>query len=140
MAKTSDRHDIVSPSMQNLQERGTGPSDNSDHPLIASDRIEGTKVFRPNGERIGKIDHFMVNKRSGQVEYAVMSFGGFLGLGEELRPLPWRALEYDPEHQGYVVAAEDDVFRNSAYIEGGTAPEWDTAYARMLYGYWGVPF
>lgn len=123
MTKTSERHDIVSPSMQNLQERSTGETNNSGHQLIASDRINGTKVFRPDGEQIGKIDHFMVNKRSGQVEYAVMSFGGFLGLGEELRPLPWAALEYDTGHEGYVVAAKDDLFRNSPFIKGGTTPE-----------------
>lgn len=112
----------------------------SDHGLIASNRVEGTKVFRPNGDRIGEVDHFMVNKRSGRVEYAVMSFGGFLGLGEELRPLPWKALEYNQDFGGYVVSAEDDKFKNSPFIKGGTAPEWDSAYASALYRYWGVPF
>ncbi|SHN63535.1 PRC-barrel domain-containing protein [Erythrobacter sanguineus] len=140
MMNPSDKHHSVSPDARNPQEHGTGPINDPDHELIASDRVEGTKVFRPNGDRIGKIDHFMVNKRSGQVEYALMSFGGFLGLGEELRPLPRDALEYDSEQEGYVVAAEDDVFRNSPFIEGGTAPAWDSAYARTLYGYWGVPY
>ncbi|HSM52618.1 MAG TPA: PRC-barrel domain-containing protein [Erythrobacter sp.] len=126
--------------MRDLRDQRKGELSDPDHDLIASDRVEGTKVFRPGGERIGKIDHFMVDKRSGQVEYAVMSFGGFLGLGEELRPLPWRALEYDRELGGYVVSAEDDTFRNSPYIEGASAPEWDSAYAKALYGYWGVPY
>ncbi|MGQ7830646.1 PRC-barrel domain-containing protein [Altererythrobacter sp. Z27] len=134
------QQDIVSPSMRDLRDQRKGELSDPDHDLIASDRVEGTKVFRPGGERIGKIDHFMVDKRSGQVEYAVMSFGGFLGLGEELRPLPWPALDYDRELGGYVVSAEDDIFRNSPFIEGASAPEWDSAYAKALYGYWGVPY
>ena len=140
MVSAPTKQDIVSPSMRDLRDQRKGELSDPDHDLIASDRVEGTKVFRPGGERIGKIDHFMVDKRSGQVEYAVMSFGGFLGLGEELRPLPWRALEYDRELGGYVVSAEDDTFRNSPYIEGASAPEWDSAYAKALYGYWGVPY
>ena len=140
MAPAQSKHDIPSPSLRGLRAKSAGETSERAHDLIASDRVEGTKVFRPDGERIGKIDHFMVDKRSGQVEYAVMSFGGFLGLGEELRPLPWGALEYDSDQGGYVVAAEDDTFRNSPFIEGTSAPEWDSAYAKVLYGYWGVPY
>lgn len=140
MTASADPQDIVSPSMRDLEDQVTGRAMEPAHNLIASDRVEGTKVYRPNGKRIGRIEHFMVDKVSGQVEYAVMSFGGFLGLGEELRPLPWGALEYDSDREGYVVAAEDDTFRNSPFIEGGTAPEWDSAYAKQLYGYWGVPY
>lgn len=95
-------------------------------------------MYRPGGKRIGCIDHFMVDKQSGQVRYAVMRFSDFLGLGEELRPLPWDALEYSRDLQGYVVSADEDRFRNSPFIEGGTAPDWDSAYGRMLYDYWGV--
>ena len=96
-------------------------------------------MYRPDGERIGRVHHFMVNKRTGMAEFVILSFGGFLGLGEELRPLPWRALEYDQELGGYIIAAEDDTFRNSPFIEGGSAPEWDSAYSKTLYSYWDVP-
>ncbi|QIG52967.1 PRC-barrel domain containing protein [Altererythrobacter sp. BO-6] len=140
MVSAQRKQDIVSPSVRDLRDQSTGHLSDPAHHLIASDRVEGTKVFRPNGDRIGKIEHFMFDKRSGQVEYAVMSFGGFLGLGEEFRPLPWGALEYDDKLEGYVVAAEDDTLRNSPFIEGTTAPEWDSAYAKMLYRYWGMPY
>ncbi|MEO1969623.1 MAG: CBS domain-containing protein [Sphingomonadaceae bacterium] len=108
-------------------------------PLISSKRVEGTPVFRPNGDRIGSVDHFMVDKLTGQVEYVVLSFGGFLGLGEELRPLPWQALEYSQTFDGYVVSADDDTFRNSPFVRGGSAPDYDSAYARSLYEFWGIP-
>ena len=68
---------------------GTGAvaTDETDR-LIASDKVEGTAVYNRQGERLGSIYNFMVDKRSGQVEYAVMSFGGFLGIGDSYHPLP----------------------------------------------------
>ncbi len=58
------------------------------HPLIASDRVEGTAVRRPNGDMIGHIERLMIDKVTGKVSYAVLSFGGFLGMGSNL-PLPF---------------------------------------------------
>ena len=59
------------------------------HQLIASDRVEGTAVRRPNGDRIGHIERLMIDKVTGKVSYAILSFGGFLGMGTNLLPLPW---------------------------------------------------
>jgi hypothetical protein len=73
------------------------------HKLIASDRVEGTSVCRPDtGRTIGSIQRLMIDKLTGQVAYAVMTFGGFLGFGERHFPIPWSALRYDPELGGYV--------------------------------------
>lgn len=58
--------------------------------LIASDRVEGTTVYNRQGERLGHISNFMVDKRSGQVRYAVLSFGGFLGMGTTIIRCPGR--------------------------------------------------
>jgi hypothetical protein len=68
--------------------------------LIASNKVEGTAVYNHQGERIGTLHHFMVGKRSGQVAYAVMSFGGLFGLGEKHYPLPWNELTYDMTQTG----------------------------------------
>jgi hypothetical protein len=65
--------------------------------LIASSKVEGTEVYSRNGEHLGEVYNFMVDKFTGQVAYAVMSFGGFLGIGERYHPLPWKALDYDPQ-------------------------------------------
>lgn len=111
-----------------------------EHNLIASDRVDGTAVFRPDGEKIGRIHHFMVGKRNGRVEYAVMNFGGFLGMGEEHRPVPWEALDYDTELGGYIVSAEEDVLKNSPSYDAPRAPTWDQAYAMQVFGHWGVPY
>lgn len=71
--------------------------------LIASDKVEGTAVYNRSGERLGSVYNFMVNKRSGQVAYAVLSFGGFLGMGTSYHPPPWNELTYDTSLGGYVV-------------------------------------
>ena len=108
--------------------------------LIASDRVEGTAVYRPDGEKIGKIHHFMVGKRNGRVEYAVMSFGGFLGLGAEHRPVPWEALDYATALGGYVLSAEEDTLKASPTLPEDRDVAWDRAYASQIYGYWGIPY
>lgn len=73
------------------------------HELISSRRVEGTSVYDPSGEKLGSIHSVMLNKRSGQAAYAVMSFGGFLGMGGFAHPVPWSMLTYDEELDGYVV-------------------------------------
>ena len=64
--------------------------------LIAADKVQGTPVSNAAGERIGSIENVMIDKPSGRVAYAVMSFGGVLGFGKSRYPLPWDLLEFDP--------------------------------------------
>lgn len=77
------------------------------HALVASDRVEGTPVCRPDGERIGTIKRVMIDKRSGDVAYAVLSFGGLLGVGEKYAPVEWSRLSYDPAISAYVADLGD---------------------------------
>jgi hypothetical protein len=70
-------------------------------PLIESDRVEGTAVYNPQGNKIGSIKRLMIEKISGRVAYGVMSFGGFLGMGTEEYPVPWGKLTYDTGLGGY---------------------------------------
>ena len=80
----------------------------TDATLIASDKVQGVGVYRSTGERIGTVKHIMINKRSGQVAYAVMNFGGFLGMGEEGYPIAWSSLTFQEEPDGYVVNLTDE--------------------------------
>ena len=75
----------------------------SHHRLIAADKVEGTAVYNTGGDRLGTIEDLMIDKISGRVAFAVMSFGGFLGIGENHHPLPWSILTYDTTKGGYVV-------------------------------------
>ena len=83
------------------------PTDRVTHKLIPSDRVEGTPVRRQNGERIGTIKRLMIDKTTGQVAYAVLNFGGFLGLGQKHYPIAWSRLKYDPMVGAYQVDLSD---------------------------------
>ena len=69
--------------------------------LIGSDKVEGTAVYGADDTQIGSIERVMIDKRSGKVSYAVLSFGGFLGIGDDHYPLPWNSLKYDANLGGY---------------------------------------
>ena len=79
---------------------GGGVATDETDRLIASDKVEGTAVYNRQGERLGTVYNLMIDKYTGQVAYAVMSFGGFLGIGESYHPLPWRVLTYDTRQGG----------------------------------------
>ena len=108
------------------------------HFLISSQKVEGTAVYSTDGERLGTIDHVMIGKRSGRVEYAVMDFGGFLGIGQSQHPLPWEALQYDTDRGGYVVAIDKDKLREAPSFDDGTEPTFDRTYGETVYGYYGL--
>ena len=97
------------------------------HNLIASDKVEGTPVRRSDGEKIGTIERVMIEKRSGKVAYAVMSFGGFMGLGEEYYTLPWGVLKYNTQLDAYELNLNEDQLRGAPRR---TAEGHDASYDR----------
>lgn len=108
--------------------------------LIASDKVEGTNVYNRDGEKLGSVKNFMVGKRSGRVDYAVMSFGGLFGMGERYYPLPWDTLDYDTDRGGYVVDIDKQRLEGAPYYEPGKEPIYDRVYGERVYGYYGIPF
>ena len=83
------------------------------HQLISSEDVEGTNVYDTKGTKIGDIDHLMIDKVSGRVNYAVMSFGGFIGLGHSHYPIPWNALKYDTKLNGYVTGITEEQLKDA---------------------------
>jgi len=81
--------------------------------LIGSDKVEGTAVFGAGDRKIGSIERVMIDKISGRVSYAVLGFGGFLGLGNEHYPLPWQSLKYDTDLGGYRTGVTEDQLRGA---------------------------
>lgn len=108
--------------------------------LIASNKVEGTAVYNRAGEKLGTVSHFMVGKRNGRVEYAVMSFGGLFGLGERYHPLPWDVLTYDTDKGGYVVDLDKAILEAAPWYDRGQEPVWDRAYGARVYDYYGVTY
>jgi sporulation protein YlmC with PRC-barrel domain len=108
--------------------------------LIASNKVEGTTVYNPDGEKLGSIHNFMVDKRTGQVEYAVLQFGGLLGIGTDYYPLPWEVLEYDEEQGGYVVEIDKDALKDAPHFGAKEAPVFGPAYGAEIYGAYGLEY
>jgi len=108
------------------------------HRLIASNRVEGTAVYDRRGEKLGRIEYFMVDKVTGQADYAVMSFGGLFGLGGKHYPLPWDMLDYQPDKGGYVVDLDKEKVEKGPSFEAGEEPAFDRQYDQNVYDYYGV--
>ena len=120
---------------------GTAPVaiDETDR-LIASDKVEGTEVFSRSGDRIGSIYNFMVDKVTGQVSYVVMSFGGFLGLGERFYPLPWKTLTYDPQRGGYVIDVDREQLERAPSYAASEDPWSDPEHRQNIFGFDGFNY
>jgi hypothetical protein len=119
---------------------GAGVNADETDRLIASDKVEGTAVYNRAGERLGSVHTVMIDKYSGQVAYAVMSFGGFLGIGERYHPLPWRSLTYDTGLGGYVVDVTREQLEGAPSHGRDEAPWGDPTYGRRVSDYYGLPF
>jgi sporulation protein YlmC with PRC-barrel domain len=92
--------------------------------LISSEKVEGTTVYSRDGEDLGTIHSLMIGKQDGKVAYAVVSFGGFLGLGSSHFPVPWSQLHYSREYDGYVTNLTEDRLRNAPNYSAGTESTW----------------
>jgi hypothetical protein len=118
----------------------------SPHDLIMSRRVVGTPVFNREGEHMGHVDDLSLQKASGQVIYAILSFGGFLGIHERFHPVPWSMLEYDPTKLGYVVALDKKAFTDAPSLsreelEGlGAGDSWRTRLFDYYGRYGAVPY
>jgi hypothetical protein len=119
---------------------GEVPTDETDR-LIASNKVEGTPVYNRQGESLGEVYNFMVDKYSGKVAYAVMSFGGFLGIGESYHPLRWEALDYDTGMGGFVVDLDRSLLEGAPRY-GRDEDPWatDREYGRNVYDYYGYHY
>jgi hypothetical protein len=116
-----------------------GTSDTSStRPLIESDRVEGTSVYGADNSHIGSIQRLMIDKRSGQVAYAVMTFGGFLGIGEDSYTVPWGKLTYDTELGGYRTDISSDQLKAAPAFGRDEAAWSDRDRERGLHDYYGV--
>jgi hypothetical protein len=109
------------------------------HDLIASDKVEGTKVYGADDKHIGSIERVIIEKRSGRVAYAVLGFGGFLGIGEDHYPLPWAKLTYDEKLGGYRTDVTRDQVERAPKYHGTEEYNWNQENGRRVYDYYGVP-
>jgi sporulation protein YlmC with PRC-barrel domain len=107
--------------------------------LIAADKVKGTNVYNLAGDKLGNVEDIMIDKASGRAIYAVMSFGGFLGMGEKHFPLPWATLKYDSQKGGYVVNVDKKQLEGAPNYDRSSAFKWTPDYGRKVDSYYKVP-
>ena len=108
--------------------------------LIGSDKVDGTAVYGADDGKIGSVQRVMIDKISGKVAYAVVSFGGFLGMGEDYYPIPWPNLKYDTRLGGYRVGITEDQLKEAPKFDRNRDWDWsDRANDRRVYDYYGTP-
>jgi hypothetical protein len=103
--------------------------------LISSEKVDGTAVYSRDGEKLGSIHHFMVGKRDGRVRFAVLNFGG-LFEADRYHPLPWNALTYNTELDGYEIGLSKEQLKASPSFERGSEPIYDAEYGREIDDYY----
>jgi len=104
--------------------------------LIGSDKVEGTPVYGTDHSKIGTIQRVMIDKLSGKVAYAVMSFGGFMGMGEDYYPVPWGMLDYDTSLEGYRTRLTIEQLERAPKYSQSTGWTWNRENDRRIYDYY----
>jgi len=84
------------------------PTDKGHTRAIAASKVQGTSVYNSAGENIGQVEDLVLDKTSNNIMFAVLGFGGFLGMGEKYHAVPWATLDYDEDRGGYVVPFTKD--------------------------------
>ena len=108
--------------------------------LIGSDKVESTPVYGADDRKIGTVQRVMIDKISGKVAYAVISFGGFLGMGEDYYPMPWASLKYDTSVGGYRVGVTEDQLKGAPKYNRNTEWDWsDRRRDKAIYDYYRAP-
>ena len=108
-------------------------------PLIAGSKVKGTNVYNLAGEKLGSVEDIMIDKASGRAIYAVMSFGGFLGMAEKHHPLPWAILKYDTQKGGYLVNLDKKKLTDAPNYDRGSQFNWTPEYGRKVDSYYDTP-
>ncbi len=112
--------------------RGPGPE------VMGADTLIGNDVYNHKNEDLGDIKEIMLDMRSGKVGYAVLSFGGFLGMGEKLFAVPWNALTLDTKNKRFVLNVEKDRLKDAPGFDKDHWPNMsDQSWARELHSYYG---
>ena len=108
--------------------------------LIGSGKVEGTAVYGADDTKIGTVQRVMIDKVSGSVAYAVLSFGGFLGMRQKHAPVPWARLKYEPALGAYHLELSDEELRGAPSTAPDQEFDWgDRSREAELHNYYRVP-
>lgn len=112
---------------------GPGPT------LMGADTLVGNDVYNEQGEDLGDVKEIMLDMSSGRVSYAVLSFGGILGMGEKLFAVPWSALTLDTVNKRFTLNVEKARLENAPGFDNGNWPDMaDQTWAKGIHDYYGT--
>ena len=107
------------------------------HRLVPAGRVKGAPIYNLACERLGRVKDIALDKATGEIAYVIVASGGFMGLGETHRQLPWSALTYDTRLRGYVVAVAE-ALRLAPKLDVTELSGWDDTRVREdLIAYYG---
>jgi sporulation protein YlmC with PRC-barrel domain len=106
---------------------------------ILASKVKGTPVYNANGDKIGHVEDVMLDKLSNNIMFAVLGFGGLLGVGEKYHPIPWSVLDYDPQKGGYVVRMNKDEIEKSPAYDLEDLTHDDAQVRTETYNYYHAP-
>lgn len=113
---------------------------NESHDLISAEKVDGTNVYGADDSHMGHVKSVMIGKRDGKVRHAVLSIGGFLGMGDRYHSVPWEKLDYDTKLGGYKLNVTEDELKGApTFDESEVGTAFDRPYEERVYGYYGVP-
>ncbi len=114
---------------------GPGPK------LMGAETLIGNAVFNPDGEKLGLIREFMIDMDTGEIAYAVLSYGGFLGIANKLFAVPWRALTLDTEHHRFTLKIGSEVLKDAPGFDKNQWPSMaDEIWARDVHRFYSTPY
>ena len=106
--------------------------------LISSNKIEGIPVLSRDGDKLGAVSAFLVDRFDGQVNFVIVAMGGLLGLGSSYHPVPWCLISFEPGRDGYVIAVDRAVLSSGPSFKGGTDQLFDAAFTGRILSYFAV--
>jgi sporulation protein YlmC with PRC-barrel domain len=121
----------------------TGGTAVHDHPrrTLSASTLSGDRVVNSAGEDLGKINELMIDLPTGRIAYAVLSFGGFLGMGDKLFAIPWKALRVDQENHNVVLNASKETLENAPGFDKDNWPDMsDASWGTRIHEYYGVRY
>jgi hypothetical protein len=120
---------------RNTSQKGPGPD------LMGADTLLGNDVYNLADEKLGTIKEFMIDMASGRITYAVLSYGGFLGLGDRLFAVPWRALILNTKHRRFTLNVDKEVLKDAPGFDKGHWPSMaDAVWASDVHKFYGTPY
>ncbi len=131
---TSDTQQNLDPSDYNDDNSGPGPR------LMTASTLEGDGVVNGLDEDLGKIEEIMLDVPQGRIAYAVLSFGGFLGMGSRLFAIPWQALKLDPINHRFILDVPRERLQEAPGFDKDRWPDWgDMSWATSIHEYYDTP-